>query len=349
MNAPLPAMAVVPVDVSGEMGVPSGSTTAPAADAGDAGFADALLALLGAASADATKPAVATAAAADAAADADAAAGGAADASPCDPTLAGLAAVVPLALQPADLLALLGQRDSGKAASLLLRPDDATALATGPASGPAMAADTLAALFEASGDGARALALSQVNDVLLKAKDSVDAASASPEPRVESADGKPVTGFDALHAGRAPHDAATRALPAPIQAPLTSPQWAPELAARVSWIVERGDQTASIQLSPEDLGPVEVRVAIREGEASIWFGAAHPETRQAIEQAIPRLREMLSANGLSLADAGVFQQAPRDPQRGFVRADALRAAAEAGEPGQARIALRRQGLIDDYA
>ena len=90
-------------------------------------------------------------------------------------------------------------------------------------------------------------------------------------------------------------------------------------------------------------------MAIREGEASIWFGAAHAETRQAIEQAIPRLREMLSANGLSLADAGVFQQAPRDPQRGFVRADALRARAEAMEPQGMRIGLRARGLIDDYA
>lgn len=142
---------------------------------------------------------------------------------------------------------------------------------------------------------------------------------------------------------RAPHG--------PLTSTIGTPQWSQEFVARVSWLVDRGDQYASIRLSPEQLGPVEVRLAVREGEASIWFGAAQPETRAAIEQALPRLREMLAGMGLALADSGVFHHAPSDPQRGFLWADARRAARDGGSVDvvEAIVRLDHRGLIDDYA
>lgn len=153
------------------------------------------------------------------------------------------------------------------------------------------------------------------------------------------------------HALRMPSEVAPRVSPPPIPSPLGTPQWSQDFAARVSWLVDRGDQHASISVSPEELGPIEIRLAVREGEASIWFGAAHSETRAAIEQALPRLRDMLAGMGLSLADAGVFEHAPPDPRRGFVRADARRAAGDGAQPGAVETLLRtaRRGLIDDYA
>lgn len=149
---------------------------------------------------------------------------------------------------------------------------------------------------------------------------------------------------------RAGLDAPARPPPPPVQAPLHTPQWSQEFAARVTWVVERGDQLASIRLNPEELGPVEVRVAIREGEASIWFGATQADTRAAIEQALPRLREMLASSGLALADSGVFREAPREPRQGFTRADARRAAVESATLSVDAVRTgRRAGLIDDYA
>jgi hypothetical protein len=145
-------------------------------------------------------------------------------------------------------------------------------------------------------------------------------------------------------------DSSPRVAPPPVTVPMQSPDWSREFAARVSWMVERGEQFASIQLTPAQLGPVEVRLAIREGEASIWFGAAQADTRAAIEQALPRLREMFAASGLVLADASVFQGSPRDPRHGLVRADARRAAGESAEPvPELSARYRRSGLIDDYA
>jgi flagellar hook-length control protein FliK len=139
--------------------------------------------------------------------------------------------------------------------------------------------------------------------------------------------------------------------PPDMRAPLGSTAWADELGARVTWMVDRGEQVASLRLSPENLGPVEVRIAVREGETSVWFGATHAETRAALEQSLPRLREMLGASGLSLADAGVFSHTPRDPQRGFTSAALARAAQESGADPAGGIVMQvsRRGLVDLYA
>ncbi len=141
-----------------------------------------------------------------------------------------------------------------------------------------------------------------------------------------------------------------RSMPA-LPSPVGTAQWTQEFAERVCWFVDRGAQHASIRLSPEQLGPVEVRMAIREGEASVWFAAAHPDTRAAIEQALPRLREMLAEMGLTLADAGVFHQAPPDPQRSALRVDAREEAEDGARETAVESAIRRggSGLIDDYA
>ena len=49
-------------------------------------------------------------------------------------------------------------------------------------------------------------------------------------------------------------------------------------------MIDRGEQVASLRLTPENLGPLDVRIAVREGETTVWFGASHPETRAALEQ-----------------------------------------------------------------
>ena len=136
-----------------------------------------------------------------------------------------------------------------------------------------------------------------------------------------------------------------------LRAPLGSTAWADELGARVTWMVDRGEQVASLRLSPENMGPVEVRIAVREGETSVWFGATQAETRAALEQSLPRLRELLGTSGLSLADAGVFSHTPRDPQRGFTSAALARAAQESGADDAGGIVMQvsRRGLVDLYA
>ena len=64
-------------------------------------------------------------------------------------------------------------------------------------------------------------------------------------------------------------------------------------------------QQAEIRLTPAELGPVRVQIAVEDGAANLTFQAQHAVTRDAIEAAMPRLREMLADNGLSLGQANV--------------------------------------------
>jgi flagellar hook-length control protein FliK len=75
--------------------------------------------------------------------------------------------------------------------------------------------------------------------------------------------------------------------------------------------------SASLKLSPEHLGPLEIQISVQDDRATVWFGAAHAETRTALEQALPRLRELLQSQGLSLTDAGVFKEPPREQAKAY--------------------------------
>ena len=134
-----------------------------------------------------------------------------------------------------------------------------------------------------------------------------------------------------------------------IQSPVGSRQWADEVSAHVTWMARQGEQTASLRLNPAHLGPVEVQIAMRNDQTTVMFGAAHADTRAALEQALPRLREMFAAQGMALADAGVSREAPRQQQ-----------AQDNGAPGASfngkddvsavsSVTRRISGLLDAYA
>ena len=140
------------------------------------------------------------------------------------------------------------------------------------------------------------------------------------------------------------HNAISR----PVHAPVGSAAWADEIGTRVVMMTESGNHTASLKLSPEHLGPLEINITVRDDKASVWFGAAHADTRAAIETALPRLREMFEAQGLSLADAGVFREPPRDQQ--VVKNNTTSAGqGEAVDEVTTVSTHGRLGLVDAYA
>ena len=99
-----------------------------------------------------------------------------------------------------------------------------------------------------------------------------------------------------------------------IQSPVGSAAFADEVTSRVTSLAQSGITQAQLQLNPTDLGPVQVHITMQSGQASVWFGATHSDTRAALEQSLPRLREMFASAGLPLSDSGVFREPPQQPQ-----------------------------------
>jgi flagellar hook-length control protein FliK len=133
----------------------------------------------------------------------------------------------------------------------------------------------------------------------------------------------------------------------PVHAPVGTPAWADDIGSRVIVMAEAGKHTASLKLSPEHLGPLEINITVQDDKASVWFGAAHADTRAAIETALPRLREMFASQGLSLADAGVFREPPREQQ--VVKNTTSTGQGETTEEVAAVSTRARLGLVDAYA
>lgn len=149
------------------------------------------------------------------------------------------------------------------------------------------------------------------------------AASSDGDASTDALSGDPSESVNALlspyalpaHLAGVAHAGAAQQPTGVLQASLGTSAWVEELGAQLSWMVNRGIESASLHVSPAELGPIEVRIAMHGSDASIWFGAAHATTRAALEQTLPQLRQLLASHGLALADAGVFREPPRGSAR----------------------------------
>lgn len=90
-------------------------------------------------------------------------------------------------------------------------------------------------------------------------------------------------------------------------------KWADEFSQKITWLASSNkDQTAELHLNPPQLGPVDVVIKVSGDQATALFTSPHAAVRDAIEQAMPRLRDMMADNGIMLGNATVSDQAPRD-------------------------------------
>jgi len=99
--------------------------------------------------------------------------------------------------------------------------------------------------------------------------------------------------------------------PAPLlAAPLPAPEvgaddFEARFGAQLQWMAEQKIGHARIRVTPHDLGPVEVRLHLDGDRIRAEFVSPQAETRQALEQGLPRLRDLLGEHGFQLAHAGV--------------------------------------------
>jgi flagellar hook-length control protein FliK len=138
---------------------------------------------------------------------------------------------------------------------------------------------------------------------------------------------------------------------ADVKSPVGTSAWADELGGKITWMAKHGIESASLSLSPDHLGPVEVHISVQDGAASVMFGAAQPDTRSALEHALPQLRQMFASQGLALADAGVSRERPKQHNRPAQIAPVSSPAGVADESVTSMASpLRvRLGLLDTYA
>ncbi|WP_020654807.1 flagellar hook-length control protein FliK [Massilia niastensis] len=138
--------------------------------------------------------------------------------------------------------------------------------------------------------------------------------------------------------------------------------WDNQVSQRIVYMLGK-EQAATLTLNPPDLGPVQVVLNVSNDQASVAFSSNQMEVRQALENAIPRLREMMSESGIALGNATVDAGMPDQRQASQDGAERRSgghgltgsgrdggASASEGAPRATRtVALGERGMVDTFA
>jgi flagellar hook-length control protein FliK len=132
-----------------------------------------------------------------------------------------------------------------------------------------------------------------------------------------------------------------------IETPVSDRNWSGAVAGQVQWMVNNNVQSATLQLSPEHLGPLEVHIDVQSSQVNVTFSASHADTRSALEQSVPRLREIMASGGLTLGQTSVQQETRSGSQ--YTPALSRGTISIAQNVDSVSIsATRAIGLIDEY-
>jgi flagellar hook-length control protein FliK len=102
-----------------------------------------------------------------------------------------------------------------------------------------------------------------------------------------------------------------------ISKPFGHPDWNNELGQKLIWMHKQDMPSAELRLNPEHLGPISVKIDVNHDMTTISFTAQHAEVKEAIEAAIPKLREMLGGQLSSSLDVNVSQQSDQKSANAF--------------------------------
>ena len=94
-----------------------------------------------------------------------------------------------------------------------------------------------------------------------------------------------------------------------ISLPVKHPQWGQAFGQRVVFMANNNLQQAQITLNPENLGKIQVVLKLDKDQVmNVTLTAQNGTTRESMENALPRLREMLEQAGVNLGSVDVNDQ-----------------------------------------
>ena len=141
-----------------------------------------------------------------------------------------------------------------------------------------------------------------------------------------------------------------------ISTPFTQTAWADEFSQKVTWIANQHMQSAELHLNPPQLGPLNVVLKLHGDQATATFTSPHAAVREAIEQAMPKLREMLADSGIMLgnamvADQPAYKQQDGSSQQAKNRAKTADSNTEVSAVTKTKIATlsHQQGMVNTFA
>ncbi|MBV1888760.1 MAG: flagellar hook-length control protein FliK [Proteobacteria bacterium] len=123
-----------------------------------------------------------------------------------------------------------------------------------------------------------------------------------------------------------PAQSAVPTLPLASGAAFGTQGWSDAVANRVMWLTDNRMMTAELRLDPPDLGPLQVKISINEGQAQVSFISQSSDVRGAIDQSLARLRELFNERNVELINVDISdhssgKNAERESSFGASRTD----------------------------
>jgi flagellar hook-length control protein FliK len=140
---------------------------------------------------------------------------------------------------------------------------------------------------------------------------------------------------------------------------LGSAGWDSALGQKVVWMASQQQQIAELSLNPPDLGPLQIVLSINNDQASAMFVSHNADVRQALEAALPRLKEMMADSGISLGNTTISSDSSQQGalMEGFERQNhsdghhsgAARQTNAIGSERAGVVGISIRGLVDTFA
>lgn len=158
------------------------------------------------------------------------------------------------------------------------------------------------------------------------------------------------------------HDSATaksRETSLAVNTPFRNPGWDADFGQKIMWLTKNDQHSAQLSLNPAQMGPIEISITVDKGNATASFASANADVREAIETALPRLREMFANAGIQLGQTNVgaesFQRQAANDGGGFggarwIADNAILVGDPTGSGSGRALALQQgNGMVDIFA
>ena len=107
-----------------------------------------------------------------------------------------------------------------------------------------------------------------------------------------------------------------------------------QLSEKIRWMVNARNTMAEIRLDPPELGSMQVRVNVAGDAASVSFVVQSQQAKDALADAMPKLRDMLSEQGIEVGDAQVRKDNSSGQENGQQLAGSSHQGQGAGDRGE---------------
>ena len=114
-----------------------------------------------------------------------------------------------------------------------------------------------------------------------------------------------LTNLGLPHVGQRGAGVGQGGLQLPVATPAGREAWAEDVGNQVRWMLGRAESKAELVLTPPNMGKLEVSITLNGDQTTAQFVASSQAARDALEQALPRLREILQQAGISLGQTNV--------------------------------------------